>query len=82
MCGELNRDRRIPMRNVTLFSVTAVGILAGVGAWATSTTQARLEAAPDIRINTDVRIDPLEIMMKYGKDLPTEKFVDNSFVFH
>ena len=67
------------MRNAALFSVT---ILAGVGAWATSTTQARLEAAPDIKIDTDVRIDTLEIMMKYGKDLPTEEFVDNSFVFN
>jgi len=73
--GELSKtDRRIPMRNVALLA--AVGILAGIGAWAASTTQARIEAAPNVRIDT------LEIMMQYGKDLPTEEFVDNSFVFH
>jgi hypothetical protein len=44
-------------------------ILAGIGAWAASTSQARLETAPD------VRIDPFRIMVN-SKDLPVEEFVD------
>jgi hypothetical protein len=54
----------------SLYSPFAALILAGIGAWAASTSQARLETAPD------VRIDPFRIMV-HSKDLPVEEFVDH-----
>jgi hypothetical protein len=63
------------MRKIALFAVPAAVILAGIGAWAASTTQARLETAPE------VRIDPFQLMMN-SKELPVEEFVDYSLVFH
>jgi hypothetical protein len=63
------------MRKIALFAVPAAVILAGIGAWAASTTQARLETAPE------VRIDPFQIMMN-SKDLPVEELFDYSFVYH
>ena len=61
------------MRKIALCAVPAAVILAGIGAWAASTTQARLETAPE------VRIDPFQIMMN-SKDLPVEELLDYSFV--
>ena len=50
-------------------------ILAVVGVWVASTTQARrLETAPE------VRIDPFQIMLN-SKELPVENFTDHSVVF-
>jgi hypothetical protein len=62
------------MRKIAWFAVPAAVILAGIGAWATSTTQARLETAPE------VRIDPSQLMMN-SKELPVEEFADYSLVF-
>jgi hypothetical protein len=62
------------MRQAHLFAAAAAAlILACVAGWATSDTQARI-ATPS------VQIDPLE-MMGSAKQLPTEHFVDYSFVF-
>jgi hypothetical protein len=63
------------MRKIALFAVPAAVILAGIGAWAVSTTQARLETPPE------VRIDPFQLMMN-SKELPVEEFIDYSLVFH
>jgi hypothetical protein len=65
------------MRKIALFAVPAAVILAGIGAWAVSTTQARVEAAAP-----GVSIDPLQVMMKNTKELAAEEFVDYSFVFN
>ena len=66
------------MRKTSLFAAAAALILAGgIGAWAISTTQARVEAAAP-----GVSVDPLQIMMKNTKELPAEEFVDYSFVFN
>ena len=62
------------MRKISLFAVAAALILAGVGAWATSATQARVEPA------AEAGVDPSRIMMN-AKDLPAEEFVDYSVVF-
>jgi hypothetical protein len=61
--------------NADLFVHWRLGMTAGIGAWAASTTQARLETAPE------VRIDPFQIMMN-SKDLPVEELFDYSFVYH
>ena len=63
------------MPKICLFAGTAALILAGIGAWAASTTQARVEAAPA------ATVDPFQIMMNV-KELPAEKFVDYSLVFN
>jgi hypothetical protein len=58
-----------------LFAASAAAlILACVAGWAVSDTQARV-AAP-----ATVRIDPFTLMTS-AKQLPTEHFVDYSFVF-
>jgi hypothetical protein len=62
------------MRKVALFAVPAAVILAVIGAWAASTTQARLETAPE------VRIDPFQIMMN-SKDLPVEELFDYPLMY-
>ncbi len=54
------------MRKIKLFAVAAALILAGVGAWATSTTQARV-AAP-----APPQIDPFQLMLNAPKDLPVQ----------
>ena len=60
------------MRQTHLFAAAIVAlILACVPGWLTS--QARV-AAPS------VQIDPIQMMMT-AKQLPTERFVDYSFVF-
>ena len=63
------------MRQTTLFAAAAAAlILACVAGWAMSDTQARV-ATPSA-----VRIDPFQAMVG-AKQLPTEYFVDYSFVF-
>ena len=62
------------MRQTYLFAAAVAAlILACVAGWATSDTQARV-ATPS------VQIDPIQMMMS-AKQLPTEHFVDYSFVF-
>jgi hypothetical protein len=63
------------MRKITLCAVAAALLLAGVGGWVASTTQARVIAP------TGFRIAPLEMMMKQT-NLPTEEFVDYSLMFN
>jgi hypothetical protein len=65
------------MRKIGLFAVAAALMVAGVGAWVATTTQARVIAP----IGARAAIDPLQIMMN-ARNLPTEDFVDYSFVFH
>jgi hypothetical protein len=75
-------ERRVPMRQIctpqdlkVLAAASAAAlIVACVGGWMISDTQARV-AAP-----ATVQIDPLT-MMTSAKQLPTEHFVDYSFVF-
>ena len=64
------------MRKITLFAVAAAFIVAGVGAWVATTTQARVIAP----IGARAAIDPLQVMMN-ARELPTEEFIDYSFVF-
>jgi hypothetical protein len=58
-----------------LFAVATALILAGIGGWAASNTQARVAKA------TVGGIDPLQIMTN-AKPLPTEHYQDFSMVFH
>jgi hypothetical protein len=62
------------MRKISLFAIAAVVIATGVGAWAASTTNARL--APPMGHG----IEPLQLMMN-AKELPTAEFADYTFVF-
>jgi hypothetical protein len=62
------------MRKISLFAVSAA-ILAGLGAWAASTTHGSVEAA------AVVGVDPLQIMRNATEDLPTAHDVDYTFVF-
>ena len=62
------------MCKIDLFAVSAVVILAGIGAWGASTTHARLETA------SEVSIAPLQLMMN-SKELPVEELADYSLVF-
>jgi len=63
------------MRQTTLFAAAAAALIpACVAGWAISDTQARV-ATP-----STVQIDPFQVMMS-AKQLPTEHFVDYSFVF-
>jgi hypothetical protein len=64
------------MRRIRLFAVTAVVMLAGVGAWAASTTT----RAP-IDTLSGASIDTFQ-MTKSAKDLPTGHYVDYSLVFN
>jgi len=66
-------NRRPDIRKISL--VVAALILAGVGAWAASTTQARV-AAPARN-----PLDPMQIMMN-AKNLPIEQHVDYSLEFN
>ncbi len=65
------------MRKIGLFAVAAALIVAGVGAWVATTTEARVIAPIGVR----AAIDPLQIMMN-ARNLPTEEFIDYSFVFN
>jgi len=62
------------MRKINLFAVAAALILAGVGGWVASTSQASV-AAP-----IGVQVDPLHMMIN-AKDLSTERYHDFSLVF-
>ncbi len=64
------------MRKIGLFTAAAAAlVLVGVGAWAGSTSHARVDALPGDRF------DPAELMMN-TKDLPEVEFVDYTFVFN
>jgi hypothetical protein len=63
------------MRQTNLFAAAAAAlILACIAGWAMSDTQAR------VATRLTVQIDPLQVMVT-SKQLPTEHFVDYSFVF-
>ena len=64
------------MRKIGLFAAAAALIVAGVGAWVATTTQARVIAPIGVR----AAIEPLQLMMN-AKQVPPEEFVDYSFVF-
>jgi hypothetical protein len=66
-------NRRPDIRKISL--VVAALILAGVGAWAASTTQARV-ATP-----ASDSIDPTQLTMSVKGHLPVAKFVDYSVLF-
>jgi hypothetical protein len=63
------------MCDITIVTAACLALAAGVGAWATSTTQARV-ATP-----TADSVDPMQIMTS-AKNLPTEELVDYTFVFN
>jgi hypothetical protein len=63
------------MRKIALFAVPAAVILAGIGAWAASITQARVDTPPG------PGVDNIQLMMN-ARDLPTEHWVDYSVVFN
>ena len=63
------------MRKTALFAIAAASIAVGVGAWASSSTQARVEHV------AGAGIDPTRITLN-AKDLPTEEFVDYSLVYN
>jgi hypothetical protein len=63
------------MRKISLFAVAAAMILGGIGAWAASSTYARVETP------AEAGVDPSRIMMN-AKDLPTAHYVDYSLVFN
>jgi hypothetical protein len=63
------------MRKISLFAVAAALILAGLGAWVASTTQARVDTPPGPGVDT------FQLMMN-PRDLPTEHWVDYSVVFN
>ena len=63
------------MRKISLFAVAAALIVAGVGGWVASTTNARV--APSIGPG----IEPFQLMMN-AKGLATAEFYDHGFVFH
>src|SRR5262245_42855218 len=62
------------MRKISLLAAIAL-ILVGVGVWATSNTQARIEAPAGAQINT------LRLMMD-ARDLPVAHYDDYSVVFN
>ena len=62
------------MRKFSFIAVTAL-TLAGIGGWVVSTTQARIATSV-----SGTRIDVLQTMAT-AKEIPTEHFVDYSFVF-
>jgi hypothetical protein len=63
------------MRKICLLTVAGASILAGVGAWVTSTTYARVVAP------AGAGVDPLRIML-HAASLPATEFIDDTFVFH
>jgi hypothetical protein len=62
------------MHKVALFTVATALILVGLGSWAASTTQPRIDTP------TNVRTDVLQMMTNAG-NLPTDRIVDYSVVF-
>ena len=63
------------MRNIIIVTAACLALVAGIGAWATSTTQARV-ATP-----AGDPLDPMQIMSS-AKNLPATEFVDYTFVFN
>ena len=61
------------MRKISLLAAIAL-MLAGVGVWATSTTQAR------VNVPAGAQINPLQITMS-GRHLPDARYDDYSLVF-
>jgi hypothetical protein len=57
------------MRRISLFVVAAALILAGGGAWVSTTTQARVDEKAPIGAKP---IDPFQIMLT-ARDLPTDE---------
>ena len=62
------------MRKISLVAAIAL-MLAGVAAWATSTTQARIDVPADAQIN------PLQMRMG-ARHLPVAHYDDYSLVFN
>jgi hypothetical protein len=62
------------MRKISLAAAITL-MLAGVGVWATSTTQARID------VPARVQIDPLQLTMG-ARHLPVEHFDDYSLEFN
>jgi hypothetical protein len=64
------------MRKISLVAATAL-MLVGVGVWATSTTQARIDVPAGAQIN------PLQMQITMGtRHLPVEHFDDYTLVFN
>jgi hypothetical protein len=72
----MSKCTRVSTLKIALFAIPAAVILAGIGAWVATTTQARVVAP----IGATAAIDPIQLMIN-AKELPTEEFVDYSFVF-
>jgi hypothetical protein len=68
------------MRNTRLIAVAAAAAftLAGLGGWASSTTQSRATKAT---APISVQIDPFQAMVN-AKNLPTSHYADFSMVFN
>ena len=62
------------MRKISLLAAVAL-MLAGVGLWVTSTTQARID------VSAGAQIDPLQIT-KGARNLPLAHYDDYSLVFN
>ena len=63
------------MRKISLIAAAIALMLAGVGVWTSSTTQARIE------LPAGAQIDPLQIMMG-ARHLPVAHYDDYSLVFN
>jgi hypothetical protein len=72
---EMGTELSTPMRKRSLFAAAVALIAVGIGAWAASSTQARVD------IPVGPGIDPSQMMMN-RPDLPTEHYDDYSFVFN
>ena len=70
-----NRDQEAPMRKFVFLASTALILVAGFAGWNAATNQASV-AAP----MKNPRMDVLP-MMSVAQNLPTERFVDYSFVY-
>ena len=64
-----------PLVAVKGFAVITL-VIAVVGVWFASTTQARIDPPMN-----GARIDPLQLMTTPKKDIPTDHFVDYSLVY-
>ena len=62
------------MRKISLIAAISL-MLAGVGVWATSNTQARID------VPAGAQIDPLQITIG-ARNLPIAHYVDYSLEFH
>jgi hypothetical protein len=73
------------MRKISLFAVAGALIVAGVGGWAASTTNARVATSTGVGIEPfqiiGVGIEPFQIM-KNAKLLPAQHYDDFSLVFN